>query len=220
MMTESEGSIEQAEPLSREDIFLKIWVSPRKIFRKLHDSEYDGLVIALIAIYGAFTGLDGAADMNLGGTLSLGAAVVLSILFGAVIALLFNFIYAALVSVTGKWFKGKSDTWSILRVLAHAMVPALVGSLYQIVLIFYFGSDFFRSDWLLHAGDFAAVAVLVGMGIQFFLLIWSLVLFVTGVSEIQNFSIGEAILNILLPLVILVVVSFLLFIIVDVVFFI
>ncbi|TVQ44885.1 MAG: YIP1 family protein [Saprospirales bacterium] len=215
MMTDSTDNTEQKLELPNEDILFKIWLSPRKIFRYLHENKHDNLVIGLIVLFGIFSALDRAAGRSLGDTWSLSAILAFAIVFGGLGALIWYYIYSALMSWTGKWLKGMADTWSIMRVIAHSVVPSLVGSIILILLVIVYGHEFFRSDWMEDNGSIATVITLASIGVQVLLSIWTIVLFVIGVSEIQEFSIGKAILNILLPLILIVVVFGLFFIMLD-----
>ena len=95
--------------------------------------------------------------------------------------------------------KGTSDTSSIFRVLAHALIPTIASLAILFAQIGVFGNGLFQSYSDLIPDLPLQVFYYFTLFISAVLSIWTLVLLIIGVSEVQKFSMGKAILNVLLP---------------------
>ncbi len=113
------------------------------------------------------------------------------------------YLVAYFLSIAGDLMKGKATDGDFRTVVAWSLVPSIV-SLFIIIpqfIIYGSGSNSY---------DFEAYFVTENLLLAVFILIkailaiWSIVILVKGVAYIQQFSIGKAILNILLPFIVIV----------------
>ncbi|MEJ1223972.1 Yip1 family protein [Sediminicola sp. 1XM1-17] len=205
-MDQQPSSTPDIQVLSDKEIFTKIWTSPRLVFQYINERHYDKYVAILLIIAGIARAFDRAATKNLGDTLSLWVIIGGCIVLGGLLGWLSFYIYAALLSWTGKWLHGKGNTTSILRVLAYAMIPLSIALVLIVPQIGIYGIEIFKSD-----GDITSAGLLPNfffygaMILEAVLGIWAFVLCVVGISEVQKLSIGNAVLNIFLPVLIIVV---------------
>lgn len=110
------------------------------------------------------------------------------------------YIYAALLSWTGKWLNGVANTTSILRILAYAMFPTILSLVIVIFQIALFGNEMFQSEISLEdKGVLGQAFFYCSLLVEIALVIWTVCFVVVGISEVQKISIGKSILNILLP---------------------
>ncbi|HLA56093.1 MAG TPA: YIP1 family protein [Flavobacterium sp.] len=200
------------ENISPSNIFIKIWIAPRAVFRFIEFNGYERHLTLLLMLSGIVRTFNNASIKNMGDLFSLWGVIGFCIVLGALFGWLTYYIYAALVGWTGKWIGGIASTQSILRVLAYAMFPSIVALLLLIPQILVYGNDLFKSD-----GNILTDNILVNLLFYFSLLaefglsMWTIVLCVIGVSEVQRFSIGKAIANLLLPALLFVAVILILF---------
>ncbi len=190
---------------NKANVFRDIWFSPKQVFQYILESDYNDFVIPLLYILGILRSLNSAIEKNLGDKLSLPTIIFSSIFIGGIFGWLGFYIYAAMLRWTGKWLNGKGDTDSILKVLAYGQMPSVLMLLLIIPQILFFGEDLFRSE--LDPAKYITLSVyfLIITGIlQALLAIWSFILVIIGLSEVQKFSIGKSILNFLLPVIIIV----------------
>ncbi|MFN9798529.1 MAG: YIP1 family protein, partial [Bacteroidota bacterium] len=109
-------------------------------------------------------------------------------------------LYAALISWTGKWLGGEAGTLSILRILAYAMLPSIVAFVFLIPQIAVHGIELFKKEGHVAGGGWLSnVMMFSSLIIQTVLSIWTAVLAIVGISVVQNFSMGKAIVNAILP---------------------
>ena len=203
-------NFEQQENLSDKEIFSKIWISPRKVFKYLNERNYDKYVTILLVFSGISRAFDQASTKNFGDRMSIWAILGICIIAGGLFGWFTYYIYAALLSWTGKWLKGEGNTNSILRMISYAMIPSIIALVFLIPQISIYGNEMFKSEGdIVSAGLISNILVYLSLFLEFVLGIWTIVLCVIGISEVQKFSIGKSILNFLLPgLVILVPILF------------
>jgi hypothetical protein len=201
---ESPETNSQAARLSDNDIFTKIWASPRQVFKFLDEWKYDKYLMYLLFLAGIYSGVYQSTKDNAGQNMPLLLILAICIFGGGLLGWISYYIYAALTSWTGKWLKGHANTDSILRILAHAMIPAIVSLLAFIPQIIIFGKWAFQKN--IDMGGMGIVPIFVHYLCSFISIvlgIWSLVLVIIGISEVQGFSVGKSILNLILPVFII-----------------
>jgi len=191
---------EQQKELSGKEIFTKIWTSPRKIFKRINDEDYSKYVMVLLAISGISRAFGQASNQNWGDKMSIWAILATCIIAGGLIGWVSYYIYAALISWTGKWLKGEGNTNSILNIMAYAMLPSIVALVFLVPQIGVYGNEIFKADGdIVSAGVISNIFVYLSSFLQLAFGIWAIILIVIGVSVVQKFSIGKAILNMLIP---------------------
>ncbi|MAW93625.1 MULTISPECIES: Yip1 family protein [unclassified Leeuwenhoekiella] len=193
------------EHFTDRELFTKIWIHPRKVFRFIEAKKYDKFVYILLVLAGIVRGFDRAIDKNLGDKFSLIAILGLGIIVGGLFGWISYYIYAALLSWTGKWIGGRTDTRALLRVLAYGSIPSIIALIFFIPQIGIYGIELFRENGDLIEGTLIENMAFWGaVFLEMILAIWTLVLIIIGTAEVQNISIANAILNLLLPIIVIV----------------
>lgn len=189
-----------------KDIFRKIWTSPRKVFKYINEKHYDKYVTMLLILSGISNAFDRASMKNMGDTMPIETIIGLSILIGGLLGWISFYFYAALLSWTGKWLNGKSNTTAIIRIISYAMIPSIIALVFLIPQIAIYGVEIFKEDGdITSAGLISNIFVYVSAFLESILGIWTLILCIIGISEVQKFSIGKAILNIILPVFVILI---------------
>jgi hypothetical protein len=190
--------------ISDKNIFTKIWTSPREVFKFINTYKYDKYVTVLLIFAGISRTFDRASLKNMGDNFSIWGIIAFCIIIGATFGWITYYLYSALISWTGKWIDGKGNTDSILRVLSYALIPSILSLLLLIPQIIIYGNEIFKSDGDIISGGIVSNIIVYGsMILEFALGIWSLVLCVIGISEVQKLSIGKSILNLILPAIVI-----------------
>lgn len=199
-------STPQPEFISDQQLFAKIWTSPREVFTYINDHKFEKYLYLLLILAGISRTFDRASLKNMGDNFSLWGVLAFCIIVGAIFGWITYYLYSALIIWTGKWLDGKGDTKSILRVLSFALIPSIAALLLLVPQIMIYGNEVFKSDGDITSGGLVLnVIVYSSMFLEFALGIWSLVLCVIAVSEVQKLSIGKSILNILLPVIVIMI---------------
>jgi hypothetical protein len=191
---------ENSQKFTDKDIFTKIWTSPRKIFKYINDNNYNKYVNILLFFAGISRAFDRASSKNMGDEMSLLTILAICIIAGGLLGWISYYLYAALLSWTGKWINGQADTKSILRIISYALTPSVIALVFLTPQIGIYGNEIFKSDGdLFSAGLIENFLVYGSLILELILGVWTIVFCVVGISEVQKLSIGKAILNLLLP---------------------
>ncbi|MBK8367927.1 MAG: YIP1 family protein [Bacteroidetes bacterium] len=205
-MEETTNEILEPTNFSDQDVFTKIWTSPRKIFKYINETNYEKYFYLLLFLAGVSRGFDRASTKNMGDNLPLLTIVGFSIVLGGLLGWISFYLYAALVSWTGNWLKAEGDTKSIFRILTYGMLPSVIGTFLLIPQIAVYGNELFKSEGdITSAGLIPNLVVYSCMFLEFALAIWTIILCVIGISEVQKLSIGKSIINALLPVIVILV---------------
>lgn len=191
--------------ISEKKLFTKILTSPREAFKFINTYKYEKNATVLLILAGISRTFDRASTKNMGDNFSIWALIAFCTIIGAIFGWITYYIYSALISWTGKWLNGRGNTDSILRVLAYALIPSIISLPLLIPQIAIYGNEIFKSDGDITSGGIISNILVYGsMILEFGLGIWTIVLCVIGISEVQKLSIGKSILNLLLPAIVIV----------------
>ena len=218
-MNEILDEVEKDQSFSDREIFMGIWTNPRAIFKYIHAIKHDKYITVLLVLAGISRTFDRASTKNMGDEFPLIAIIFFAIVAGSLFGWLTYYIYAAILSWVGKWLKGDQDTKSILRIISYSMIPALLGLGFFLLQILFFGIDLFKSDGIINIEEDTVTSILFYglVALQVIFSLWTIVLVVIGLSEIQKFSIGKSILNLILPIFVILIPIFLFIILSDVI---
>ena len=192
--------------LTDGDVFTRIWKEPRLVFNYLSEFEYDRYTYVLLFIAAATTSLELAIANHLNKGMTFSFIIAISIIAGGIFWTLIYYTYAALASRIGEWFGCQPSVASIVRVLAYGMFPIVIASLFTTVKIVLFDIELFREGFSVknYAHELSALYV-ISLLVQLALAMSSICLIVVGMSQLQQMPIGMAILNLILPALILAV---------------
>ena len=195
---------ETYDTLSDKEIFTKIWTEPRRVLKHINETKYEKYFYILLFLAGVSGAFDRAVNKNMGENVSLLGIVAGCVILGGLLGWLSYYIYAALLSWTGKWLDGKGDTDSIYRILAYAMIPSAISLIFLVPQIAVYGIDLFVKDGdLVNAGIVGNIVFWGSILLEIILGIFTIIFSVIGLSEVQKISVWKAILNLVLPLLII-----------------
>lgn len=176
--------------------WVSIWLEPRATVARIVAANPNRSLWVLAAIYG-FTSLlnffqAGALGSYLGPVSILLLAAVIAPFWGYLIFA----IWSALISWTGGWFKGKGSFAAVRAVYAWSCVPFAFHIPIWLFLAALFGKQLFIHFPEAVALTQTQVTLLFALLIfKVVLAIWSLVIYINALAEIQRFSVIRAILN-------------------------
>lgn len=181
-----------------------MWTRPRATTRHLvaHRPAYG--VLTLAALAGVGRALDRASDRNLGDAMSVPAIVGTAVVTGPIAGILGLYLIGWLTSVTGRWIGGHAGPPELRTALAWGSLPTVAGLLLWIPALALLGRDMFTEtpaaiieQPILGLMLLPLVVIWIGLGI------WSLVLVLHAVGEVQGFSAWKALGNLALALVLI-----------------
>ena len=203
-MHQDPNSLLEENQLTDKALFTQIWTSPRKIFRLINDLQYEKHFYLLMFFAGVARSFERSSLKNAGDNLDILSIVGLSVIAGGLFGWFSFYLYAALISWTGKWLNAQGDREAILRILAYAMLPSVIGLLFLIPQIGVYGNEIFKENGdITSAGLMPNLVVYFSMFMEIALGGYTIVLCVIGVSEVQKLSVGKTIVNLVLPVLVI-----------------
>ena len=201
--------------ISEKDALLTIWTRPRDTFRFLFAVNPTKYVMVLMAIGGILGFAQSYDRFNNFIELNLFYTLAIVIVGGAIYGIAVTYLYTWLMSIVGKWMNGTGDPLKFRMVSAWASVPS-IGNLILLIPSLYI----FRQEANLAISNFSdsyfdsGNIYLIAIGLfSFILKTWSAVIAIGGIAELQGFGYGKAILNAILPVLIIIIPFALLFVI-------
>lgn len=186
-----------------------MWLHPRLTVRHLVNTNprYGVLLLAMAA--GVNSALDNASTRELGDTLGLAAIIGGAIIGGVISGIVGLYIGSWLVRWTGGWIGGKASAETLRTAFSWANLPNAWQLLLWVVLVAAFGTEAFASETpLLEATPMLWVVAIAAGLVAIGLAVWSLVLMVAAVAEVQAFTILKTIGNLLLSFLVILAIVF------------
>lgn len=181
------------------DPWLSMWTRPRETIRQIVGAGGAYGVLLLAALGGVAQVLDRATSQNLGDEMSVGAIMLAAIVAGPVAGILGLYVFGWLLEQTGRWIGGAASGSDLRAALAWGSLPNVAGLLLWIPALALAGSEMFRSATPQLAAQPLLALLLLPIGLMWIALaIWSFVLILLAISEVQEFSDWRALGNLLL----------------------
>jgi hypothetical protein len=180
-----------------------VWTQPRYVIRYLLRVEPDKYVLPLLVLMGVNNVVEKAAEDHTGDSVGIAGIILFALVGGPLAGIFSGYVCSGLLGFTGRWLGGEAEGYQLRTVQAWASVPTICMLLLLPVELLFFGGELFSaSQPTMQASEELVVEFALAKGV---LAVWSLVLFVGGLAEAQQFSVGKALLNILLAVGIIVV---------------
>lgn len=200
----SEHEFYQINSYSNEDLILGIFNNPRHFLKYVSTQANDKNVNLLLILAGISESFSQTEISN--GNFSLFIIIAKCIIIGGFFGWIGYYIYAFLLSWMGTWLKGNGTKEEFLKIIAYSSIPVIASLFLVLIQIIVFGNDAFS-----HEIDFSIYSSLniliywICLLVSFVLSIWSIILLIIGISELQQFSIGKSILNLILPAIVIII---------------
>ncbi len=187
--------------------WLSIWTNPRATISSIVSENPKKGIWLLAWIYGFLSLLNAFQSLALGNTISLIPIVILALIIAPLWGMAIFGIWGWVVYAVGKLLKGQGSFSTVRAAYAWSCVPLVISIVLWVFLLYAFGLPLFQSVSTGQPIHNAQIALLFGVLIAKVLLaIWSLVIFINALAEVQQFSVIRAILNIVLSWVAIAVV--------------
>lgn len=179
--------------------WLGMWTQPRETVRALVATDPHRAVLLLAGLAGIAQVLENASSRNVGDTLPLFAIVASALLIGPFAGIIGVYISGALLAWTGRWIGGAAPPLHIRTAVAWAALPHVFALVLWVPTVALLGIEAFTAESTLLEDS-----LLVSLMMMFYwltlaaLAIWSFVLMLHGVGEVQGFSAWRALGNVLL----------------------
>jgi hypothetical protein len=165
-----------------------MWVQPRRTLRTLLQLKPTYGLLWLVTVYALQRALFFAHYWSLGLTLPLYVILPLSLVLSPFLGLAWLYTCGWILHATGHWFQGKASAATLRTAYAWSKIPAEISLLMWVILILLYPSDAFIPDG--HGPSSSLVH-----SVSSILSVWSFVLLVQLVREVQHFSLLRALAN-------------------------
>ena len=181
-----------------------MWNQPRTTVRAITHSKPTFGVYLLSTVYALQTLFFYANWWSLALKFSYSAIITVSVLLSPVFAVIWLYFMGYVYYLTGRIFRGNAEALYLRTCLAWSKIPCSVNLLMWFVLIFSNPTYVFIQDSQGPSSIFVnVIAMIVG--------IWSFVLLVQSVREVQQFSIFRAFSNVVFAWILSGIIFFLVF---------
>lgn len=184
--------------------WFEILFHPRKTIREIVNYNPRYRFIALSAIYGIVYLLNFFRFFYIGKELSLFSILLATIIFCIPVGFLFLNFYSFLFYLTGKLIKGNAEYLHVRAALSWSNVLNLANIFLWLMLLMLFQHGIFIYGYQI--GNFTFISSIIiktDLILGLVVGIWSIVIFLQCLSEVQGFSIWKAILNLFLTAILL-----------------
>jgi hypothetical protein len=175
--------------------WISIWTEHRKTIARIVDENPKRDVWILAWIYGFLSFMNGSQSFVLGNKFQFFGIIVFSIIIAPLWGMLVFAVWSFVVHLIGKLLKGKASFSYVRAAFAWSCVPLTVNIVLWILLLLAFGRTLFQTAQPTTGPIILLTLVLIAKVI---IMIWSLVIYINALAEVQQFSIGRSIVNILL----------------------
>lgn len=178
----------------------RIWVKPRDTIKNIIKFNPRYRFAILSFLYGLPMLLHTAQNLDLGGQFTTVGIVVVAAVLATFVGMLILTIASGLVYWTGKWIGGKSSYINIRAAVSWSNVPNIVTIVVWLLLIYNFHDQIFYNTFnQAEIGSQGSTILDIGMFIESVAAIWSFIILVKSVGEVQGFSSWKGVLNVLIP---------------------
>ena len=146
-------------------------------------------------IYGFLSLLNGSQSMSLGNSVHFIAILIFAVIAAPFWGMLLFGIWSWVVHLIGKMLKGQGSFAFVRAAFAWSCVPLAVNIVFWVLLLGVFGGSLFQTSQASVGPMMLMMLVLIAKVV---VMIWSLVIYINALAEVQNYSIGRSIANIVL----------------------
>ena len=188
-----------------------MWTKPKNTIRSIVNYNPNYRIWVLSFLYGFVTLISLAQKFSLGFSLNTYIIIAFSIIFAPIIGYVIFSFFAYVVFFTGKWLKGESKYIEVRSAIAWSNILMIVNVIFWLLLFIIFQGKLFQSFPISYQlTNNETVFLFVILFLQMVASIWTIVLYVNTLAEVQKFSLAKSILNILVATIILIALFFVL----------
>lgn len=152
--------------------------------------------MVLAALFGFLRLLNQAAQAGQGDFLPLELIFLIALIVGPLGGYAVVYVVSIYIRWVFSWFRANLNPRDVRVVLAWSLLPVIVGLLLWLPFMLFYGQNWFGSTVTVSAPWVMSMIPLL-TNIQYFLIGWSLVIFMVGISLLSTFSEAKSLLVVL-----------------------
>lgn len=177
--------------LPNKNPWVTIWAAPRPTIRRIVDTDPKRSFYWLATLYSLQSILFIANYLSLGLSHHYAVILILSIVLSPVMGTIWIYIYGWLFDMTGKWLGGHAPHAHVRAAFAWSKVPLLINLAMWFILLIFSAEDIFVHYPQGPSLIFINLIMIISG-------IWSFIILLQCIREVQGFTLGRAIGNVLL----------------------
>ena len=184
--------------------WLTVWTEPRETIRRIIAENPKRSLWLLAAIYGFSSLLNSFQSGSLGASIAMAPLLLLALVIAPFWGYFVFALWSWVVLWTGKIFKGQGNFQTVRAAYAWSCVPLAVTAVLWILLTLFFGRTLFANfpqEHLLSGGQTALLFCILIAKVA--MVIWTLVIYLNALAEVQRYSILKAIGNVIVSAVLI-----------------
>lgn len=186
--------------------WIAIWTKPRETIQQIVDTDPNHLVLLLAALGGVSQTLDRASIRSAGDQIEIQWIFLIAAVGGPIFGIIGLYIGAALVRWTGQWLGGTGSSENIRAAIAWGNVPIVLALVLWIPELALFGEELFTAEMpRMEANPMLAVVFTGFMLVEMVIGIWTIVIVLQCLGQVQGYSAWRALANTLLAVMVIVV---------------
>jgi len=195
---------------------ISIFIKPRATIQQIVDKNPEDSVMLLACLAGISNVLNRAAIRSTGDTMELFEILFFALILGPFVGVISLYSVSFFIHWTGKWIGGTSSLENIRAAMAWASIPVVISVSLLIPQVILFGEELFTTETpILDTSQLLYNTLMIFFVIDIILAIWSFVLYLNCIGQVQGFSSLKMFGNLLLAgLAIIIPISFFMFLVV------
>lgn len=186
--------------------WIAVWTKPRETIQQIVDTNPEEFVLLLSVVAGFGEVLNRASMKSLGDNLEWPMIVVIAAIVGPIGGIVGLYIGGALIRWTGSWMGGEASSQNIRAAIAWSSVPMIWALPLWIPELALFGNELFTSETPNLDANPSLAYALIGFGaIDVIIGVWTMVVFLKCLGQVQGFSAWKALGNSILSGLVVVV---------------
>lgn len=187
-------------------VLLGLFKNPKSSFKISLENNFEKQKYILILLSGISILLDNAVKQKIGDHFGTIEIMIYIFALGPVFGFVWVYLLSAMLKLGGKIIKGRANIKDISTVITLSAVPIICMIFFNTLNYIVFGSQVFTSS--LKESDFGNIQKYIyfaGYIANLLLMFYYLMLFITGISLIQKFSVFKSVMNIIISILIIMI---------------
>ncbi len=186
--------------------WVSMWTKPRATIQQIVDTNPQRLVLLLAAAAGFGQALDRASINSIGDRVDWPVIFIVAAVGGPIAGLIGLYIGGALIHWTGTWIGGKTSAENIRAAIAWSSVPMLWALVLWIPELTLFGQELFTAETPVIDADTTLNSAFLAFGVvEVTIGIWTLIVYLKCLGQVQGFSAWKALGNSILAGLVIIV---------------
>lgn len=183
--------------MSDKNPWLSIWCEPRATIRKIVAENPNRSLWTLAFIYGFLSLLNSWQSISVGSMMGMIPVLLITLIVSPFWGYAAFSIWSWVICKVGRVLRGEGSFSHVRAAFAWSCVPLVVNILLWFLMIFSFGIAFFfdPEKMVPLTSQQSAFLLLILIG-KVVIAIWSLVIYLNALAEVQKFSVLRAIFNV------------------------